>query len=154
MKRVIAQSVNCVKGWFLTNPILFFKKDAAYPDNPEDIVYRLNQLMVQNEYFKDPNLTIEKLCRATNTNRSYVSRAIHRMYGTHFCEWVNLYRIEAAKKFIKECMENRLDLEDLAMACGFNSARSFSRVFKAKEFCTPRQYFHKIQEHKDYTKYL
>ena len=24
------------------------------------------------------------------------------MYGTHFCDWVNLYRIEAAKKMLSE----------------------------------------------------
>ena len=152
MKKNINRLVLFVRGWLLTNPALFFKKDAAYPDNPEDIVCRLNHMMVQYEYFKKPGLTIDKLCRETNTNRSYLSRSIFRMYGTHFCEWVNLFRVAAAKNYIKECDEKRIDLESLAMKCGFNSARSFSRVFKAKEFCTPKQYHGKLRKNKRHTK--
>ena len=49
----------CARGWLLTNPILFIKKDVAYPDNPQDIVFRVNQLMVQYEYYLDSDLTIE-----------------------------------------------------------------------------------------------
>lgn len=131
----------CARGWLLTNPILFIKKDVAYPDNPQDIVFRVNQLMVQYEYYLDSDLTIEKLCRETNTNRSYLSRAIKRMYGTHFCDWVNLYRVEKAKEYLKEQKTGKIDLEGLAEKCGFNSVRSFSRVFKNKELCTPRQYY-------------
>ncbi|HNR27268.1 MAG TPA: AraC family transcriptional regulator [Bacteroidales bacterium] len=139
---LIKRVTRCTRGWLLTNPVLFVKKDAAYPENPEDIILKMNKMMVQEAFYKDPCLTIEKLCRATHTNRSYLSRAIHRMYGNNFCEWVNLYRIEAAKNIIDKEPGNKIDLEDLAMTCGFNSVRSFCRVFKARESCTPRQYFY------------
>ncbi|HHV04540.1 MAG: AraC family transcriptional regulator [Bacteroidales bacterium] len=153
-KRFFRRLSRYTKGWLLTDPLLFAKKDAAYPDNPEDIIMKMNKLMVKKEYFRNPDLTIEQLCRETNTNRSYLSRSIHRMYGTNFCEWVNLFRIEAAKRRISEMSDNRIDLEDLAMECGFNSIRSFSRVFRARESCTPRQFFYKERQGKDHTKYL
>ncbi|MFY9116578.1 MAG: AraC family transcriptional regulator [Bacteroidales bacterium] len=153
-ERILNPIRQCVRGWLLTNPILFIKKDAAYPDNPQDIVGRVNEFMVQYEYYRNPDLTIEKLCRETNTNRSYLSRSIKRMYGTHFCDWVNLYRIEAAKKMLSEQKSNKIDLEHLAEACGFNSVRSFSRVFKARELCTPRQYYYLEQSKDYYTKNL
>ena len=59
----------------------------------------------------------------------------------YFCEWVNLYRIEEAKILMRKEKGNTLDLEDLAVQCGFNSVRSFTRVFSAKENMTPRQFF-------------
>ena len=131
------------QGWLLTDPVFFTKKDAAYPEDPEDIILNMNRMMVQNEFYKNPGLTIGRLCRETHTNRSYLSRSIHRMYGTNFCEWVNIFRIDAAKRLIEKESNNKIDLEDLSIVCGFNSVRSFCRVFKASESCTPRQYFKK-----------
>ena len=131
------------QGWLLTDPVLFTRKDAAYPENPEDIILIMNKMMVKYEFYKNPSLTIGYLCRETNTNRSYLSRSIHRMYGTNFCEWVNIFRIDAAKRLIEKESDNKIDLEDLSIVCGFNSVRSFCRVFKASESCTPRQYFKK-----------
>ncbi|HOG24945.1 MAG TPA: AraC family transcriptional regulator [Bacteroidales bacterium] len=129
------------QGWLLTDPVLFTRKDAAYPENPEDIILIMNKMMVKYEFYKNPSLTIGYLCRETNTNRSYLSRSIHRMYGTNFCEWVNIFRIDEAKRLIDKETRNKIDLEDLSMACGFNSVRSFCRVFKSRVSCTPRQYF-------------
>ena len=131
------------QGWLMTDPVLFTKKDAAYPENPEDIILYMNKMMAQNEFYKNPSLTIGHLCRETHTNRSYLSRSIHRMYGTNFCEWVNIFRIDTAKRLIEKESGKKIDLEDLSMECGFNSVRSFCRVFKARESCTPRQYFKK-----------
>lgn len=153
-KRFLRRLTRYTRGWLLTDPLLFKKKDAAYPDNPEDIILKMNKLMVKHEYFKNPDLTIDQLCRETNTNRAYLSRSIHRMYGTNFCEWVNIFRIEASKRLMREISGNKVDLNDLAMECGFNSVRSLSRVFKARESCTPRQYFYEKRQEKDQTKNL
>jgi len=143
-----------LRGWKLTDPKVFVKKDAAYPESADDIVVSLNKKMVKEAYYKDSNLTIDSLCRKTNTNRSYLSRSIHRLYGTNFCDWVNVFRVNEAKKLIEKTTGDYLDLEDLAVQCGFNSIRSFSRVFKARESCTPKQYFRKKVKKKYQTKNL
>ena len=140
IRKISKKMTSFLKGWTLTDPRLFVKKDAAYPDSSDDKVVSLNKMMLKEAYYKDSNLTIDALCRKTNTNRSYLSRSIHRMYGTNFCDWVNVFRITEAKKLLDKSDGNYLDLEDLAIQCGFNSVRSFSRVFKAREHCTPKQY--------------
>jgi len=148
IRKIYKKMTPFLKGWMLTDPKLFIKKDAAYPESPDDIVLSLNKMMVKDAYYKDSGLTIDSLCRKTNTNRSYLSRSIHRLYGTNFCDWVNVFRVNEAKKLIEKIDENFLDLEDLAIQCGFNSVRSFSRVFKARESCTPKQYYRKRMKKK------
>lgn len=129
------------EGWMLMEPNLFRKINDPYPESPGEIVIKVSNLMDKKKYYKDPDITIEKLCTFININRSYLSRAIHKVYGINFCEWVNLYRIEEAKILMRKEKGNTLDLEDLAVQCGFNSVRSFTRVFSAKENMTPRQFF-------------
>ncbi|MDD2537995.1 MAG: AraC family transcriptional regulator [Bacteroidales bacterium] len=135
-----------IKGWLMTEPVLFVKKDGAYPEDPEDMMIRMNDLMVKERFFKNPDLTIGQLCMETNTNRAYLSRSIHRTFGSNFSKWVNLFRIEEAKRLMRQRPEKKMDLFDLAIECGFNSVRSFSRVFKAKESCTPKQYLRNVKK--------
>ena len=96
-----------IKGWLMTEPVLFVKKDGAYPEDPEDMMIRMNDLMVKERFFKNPDLTIGQLCMETNTNRAYLSRSIHRTFGSNFSKWVNLFRIEEAKRLMRQRPEKK-----------------------------------------------
>lgn len=121
------------------------KQRMTYPDTPDELMVRINHAMIRKKHYKDPDITIDKLCGIYKVNRSYLSRAIQAVYGIHFCAWVNIFRIEEAKRLIQEKKTGPLDMYDLAYQCGFNSIRSLTRVFSANVHCTPMQYYKRMR---------
>lgn len=130
-------------------PALYKKSNGAYPDTAGGMAVRANTMMIKHKLFQDPNLTIEKFCEQIEVNRCYLSRAINRVYGVNFSAWVNIFRVDEAKRIIREEKALTVNMEDLAYRCGYNSARSFIRAFSAKEDCTPRQYFRRERKKKE-----
>ncbi len=87
--------------------------------------------------FTDPELTIEKLALACNSNKTYVSREIKKHTDMNFSNFINRLRI---REVINRLPDSRMSLEAIAGECGFNSSSTFYRSFKAETGLTPRQY--------------
>lgn len=132
--------------WLLFEPLLYRKNSNVYPETMGEIVLKANKKMINEGYYRNPDLTIDKFSEIMNINRSYLSRAINRIYGINFSTWVNLFRIEEAKRLLQDGLFFYTDMNDLADRCGYNSARSFRRVFVEKEGCTPLQYYQNVKK--------
>ena len=59
------------------------------------------------------------------------------MIKENFNSYLNSYRVKQAKQFLEETSQN---IAEIGYKCGFNSAQSFSRVFKKYTGYTPGQY--------------
>ena len=68
---------------------------------------------------------------------SYVSRIIKERTGHGFNYWLNYYRIEAAKDYLKD---PSVSIEDVSSAAGYNSYRIFCKNFRRYEGCTASEY--------------
>ena len=69
-----------------------------------------------------------------------IFRSIHRMYGTNFCDWVNV-SITEAKTVRKQAV-----ISDLRTRL-FNAVLTpcvLFRAFLKREHCTPKQYHGKL----------
>ncbi len=115
----------------------------------DEIIERSDRLLESKKLFLDENFSIETLAREVGTNRTYLSRSIKHCRQENFAGYINRIRIEHAKRLINErtkgvCRKRQskhpLDLEDIALASGFGSRRSFVRCFRQKEGITPSQY--------------
>ncbi len=98
---------------------------------------KLDRLMLKKELFKNPDLRITDIALMLGTNRTYISRLVNEETHTNFCEWVNEFRINYAKKLMKNPEYNNLSLLQIGEMSGFSSASAFYRVFKEKEGSTP-----------------
>lgn len=112
----------------------------SYPQNPQELMRHIDKEMVKNAWFKDPNLDIAALAVLTKCNRSYLSACINQVKGMQFCTYVNGFRVTEAKRMLLAKKPRAIDYETVARQSGFNSERSFSRVFRSVEHCTPRQF--------------
>lgn len=92
---------------------------------------KMERLFEQEMIFKSPDLKIWDLCKILGTNRTYVSRMINSEYGRNFCNHVNHYRVEYAKKLIVE--NKQITNEEVAELSGFGSVNSLYRAFKSVE---------------------
>ena len=87
-------------------------------------------------WWRDPELSLEKLARLLGTNTAYLSRAFNEGLGLSFNEAINRLRVEAVRRELAD-PENPRELLDIAFAAGFSSKSSFNRVFKALTGDTP-----------------
>jgi AraC-like DNA-binding protein len=114
-----------------------------------DIIERSDRLLESKKLFLNENFSIDTLAREVGTNRTYLSRSIKHCRHENFAGYINRIKIEYAKRLINERTEgfcnstqskHPLDLEDIAIASGFGSRRSFVRCFRQLEGITPTQF--------------
>jgi AraC-like DNA-binding protein len=94
--------------------------------------------MVTAEWWRDPDLNLERLARLLGTNTTYVSRAFNEGLGMSFNEAVNRQRVAEIQQRLEASDDS--DLLTLAFKAGFRSKTSFNRVFKAQTGKTPSQF--------------
>ncbi|NCB18001.1 MAG: AraC family transcriptional regulator [Bacteroidia bacterium] len=111
------------------------------------IMERCDKVMAVKKLFLHQNLKISVLAREVGTNRSYLSVSIREVKCKSFSQYINHYRIEHAKYLMREKKEyppvipEGIDpMEEIALASGFSSSRTFIRQFRLKEGTTPARY--------------
>ncbi|MDD4822201.1 MAG: AraC family transcriptional regulator [Bacteroidales bacterium] len=102
-----------------------------------EIKDRLLDLLENKEYYRQKDLRLSDISMLLGTNRSYISRVVNQRLHTSFCDLVNKYRIEHAKKMMRQSGKSALPLEEIAEASGFSGESSFYRVFKKKNGMSP-----------------
>lgn len=94
------------------------------------------RIVIYDERYLDPHLSIDSLAAEMNTNRTYLSRLVNRRFKTSFRDYINTKRIERAK-ILMEGNPTAL-IEHVAKSSGFLSTSQFNRKFKEVEGCSPR----------------
>lgn len=100
---------------------------------------KLEQWMETEKPYLDPNFKLIDLMRALPMNRTYLSEFINTTYGCTFYQFVTRYRIEEAKRIMRENSE--LKMADVAARSGFSSPSAFSRTFTRETGQTPREWY-------------
>ncbi len=93
------------------------------------------QKIIDESWWRDPELTLASLARKLGTNTSDLSRAINDGLGMNFNELINRLRVDAVKRALTEKTGD--NLLDIAFAAGFSSKASFNRSFKLYTGETP-----------------
>ena len=106
---------------------------------------RLEALMTEKRLYTKPDLTIEELAVMIGEPCRNVSETINSMRDgqnttLNFKTWVNRYRVEEAKKLIRNGFLEWQTTEALAEAVGFNSRITLHRVFKKFTGYSPTDY--------------
>ncbi|WP_370978231.1 helix-turn-helix domain-containing protein [Agaribacterium sp. ZY112] len=105
--------------------------------NPE-YVSLLMQLMETKKRYTDPELSQESLAQSMGISKRTLSAVINGHYGCNFADFINNYRLEEAKRLLRE--EKNSAVLDVMYASGFNSKATFNALFKKLEGLTPTQY--------------
>lgn len=121
---------------------IIFKDQASFtliPYHPdEQMLRRLENLMMKEELFVDENLNREMLAGRLGISENELSKIINSKYRTNISRFINRYRIERAKELLAERGEK--NILRIAFASGFNSKSTFNRVFKELEGISPGEY--------------
>jgi AraC-like DNA-binding protein len=100
---------------------------------------KIDDYINKNKRFIDPNFTLERLAIEVQMNRNYLSKLINK-HNDSFSEYINIKKVEAAKKHILDEDSEKYTLEVLAYECGFKSKSNFFFLFKKYNQCTPAEW--------------
>jgi len=70
----------------------------------------------------------------------HISNCINIQLDKSFPDFINEYRIEAAKVKLKDARCSNLTIEAIATDCGFGTTKSFNTAFKKHTSVTPSKY--------------
>lgn len=99
---------------------------------------KLEQWMSGEKPYRNPDFKLLDLRAVLPMNRTYLSQFINDTYGCSFYQFVNQYRIEEAKRLLRECPE--LKIEEIAIQSGFSSRSSFTQTFTKETGLSPREW--------------
>ena len=97
----------------------------------DDLVFKIISYIEQHY---TENITLSSMANELSYEYHYISRVLRESLGIRFRTLVNQYRCERAKDMITE---TDMPLSVIAMTCGFQSIRSFNRIFSEITGATP-----------------
>ena len=128
------------------NPIQDLSGHSKYKTSPltnkesEKIIQQLKEAMEVQKLFLDKTLSLPQLAEKLVINPNYLSQILNQKLGNNFYDYVNNYRVQAAKELLLNEEGQRFTLEAIAQHVGFNSKSAFNRAFKKHTQVTPSQF--------------
>lgn len=86
----------------------------------------------------DPGLTVAAIAAELQLSPS----TLHRAWAGEACslaDWIWAHRLDAARRDLCDPAMAARSVSEIGFACGFNDAAHFSRAFRARFACTPRE---------------
>lgn len=117
-----------------------YERSSLSPENAALHKARLLETMEREKPYLDPEITLPKLAQGLNVPVSHLSQVINGQLGRNFFEFINGFRVEAAKRRLAQGTAEERKLAAIAFECGFNSLATFNRVFKELAGRTPSEF--------------
>ena len=105
--------------------------------------------MNEDKLYLQPELSLSELAMRLGVPARRASEAINRCFGQNFSDYVNSYRIEAAKNRLTDPAAVDESILEILHATGFSSKSVFNAAFKLKTGLSPTQY--RLQQSKEKT---
>lgn len=103
-------------------------------------IIKLKNYMIDKKPFLNPYVTIQEISKDLQIPTRELSVLINHTLGQHFFDFVNTYRIENAKKILKDHAKSKETILEILYEVGFNSKSSFNTAFKKHTGFTPTEY--------------
>jgi AraC-like DNA-binding protein len=127
-------------GSFFSFPSLKYQKSSLSEEDKEMILAKITKEMEGKNYYTNNLASLSGLAKQVNESSHHVSQVINEKLNKSFFELLAFYRVEYAKKLIREDKHSKLTVEELAELVGYNSKSSFNVAFKKYSSKTPSEY--------------
>ena len=114
------------------------EEEEAKTESGAEYREKLEQWMETEKPYLNPEFRLNDLRQVLPLNRTYLSQLIHTEYDCTFYQFVTNYRIEEAKRLMREKPD--LKMQDIAEQSGFSSPVVFSRIFTRETGETPSEW--------------
>jgi AraC-like DNA-binding protein len=131
--------------WAMKRARIFLAEPKSKPDQAdvyEQLGKRIEQLLISEEAYRDPNLTVSALAAKLKSPPYLVSKAINHFFKKSFSELLLHYRIKKSEQLLLSPESKTYTIEAIAYESGFNTLSAFYAAFKKMNKTTPAQYRH------------
>jgi AraC-like DNA-binding protein len=115
-----------------------YKSSSLSRDDQSEILKRLKERMETEKPFLQTSFSLPDLAAQLKISTHQLSQVINDGLGKSFFEMTAEYRIEEAKRLLKEKMN--IKVEEIAEQVGYNSKSSFNTAFKKIVGVTPSEW--------------
>lgn len=106
----------------------------------EEYMNRILDVMESEKPYLDADIKQADLAEMLSMSIHHLSEVLNYTFGQNFNNFINIYRLENAKKLLKDPEYNDQKIIAVAYDSGFHSKASFNRVFKDYVGQTPSLY--------------
>ncbi|UJH66759.1 helix-turn-helix domain-containing protein [Allomuricauda sp. SCSIO 65647] len=117
-----------------------YEKSGLTPSLSLELKENLLKLFENDKIYRENDISLGMVAQKLNTTRHNASQVINEHFNVSFHELVNTYRIDEAKKILKEENGPKLNIIDIAYEVGYNNKVTFNKAFKKNTHLTPTEY--------------
>ena len=118
-------------------PPMKYQRSALDSEQASRIADKINNTMSKEKLYLDSSLSLQKLANHLAISPNYISQTLNETLCTNFFDFINKWRIEAAKPKI---LANQDSVLNVALEVGFNARSSFYKAFKQETGTTPSEF--------------
>jgi AraC-like DNA-binding protein len=115
-----------------------YKGSTIAPEIQRALLEKLSRVMTEQKHFLKPDFSLPELAQQLGTTVHTLSQVINEGLNKSFFEMLATYRVEEAKRLLKE--KTNIKVEEIAEQVGYNSKSSFNTAFKKITGLTPSEY--------------
>ena len=118
------------------------KQQKSINENPKRIE-KFNEIetyILETSCYLEPTLTLKSLSEDLKLSTSLVSQIINQGSQNNFSDYINQFRVNKAKEFLKDATFSNYTIESIGLECGFNSKSTFYTAFKKFTTITPVEF--------------
>lgn len=101
------------------------------------IIAKFDTLMREQQVFKDPDLSLNRLARKLGIPARKISSAVNQTHNQNISKVINAYRIDHAKTLLKQSDET---ITEVFLSSGFHTKSNFNREFSRITGQTPSEF--------------
>jgi len=109
-------------------------------ESEENKFFMIKNYIKKNKRFLDPAFSLERLSSEMGISTSKLSHLINQESGYNFPDYINLLRVEKAKKYLIKSDFSAYTIVAIGLECGFNSKSTFYSAFKKFTNVTPSEF--------------
>jgi len=115
-----------------------YKNTSLSTDMQNALLEKLKHLMAERKPFLQTDFSLPELAQQLGSTVHIVSQVINERLGKNFFEMAAEYRVEEAKRLLRE--QPNIKVEEIAEQVGYNSKSSFNTAFKKYTGTTPSKF--------------
>jgi AraC-like DNA-binding protein len=120
-----------------TEEFIKYKNSGLTESASIEMANEVTALMEKEKLYRENDLRLDTLSDKLGYAKHHVSQVINEQFGMNFFEYINLLRIQEAKKLLIEKSAKELNVIEIAYSVGFNNKVTFNTAFKRITGCTP-----------------
>ncbi|GJM33580.1 MAG: hypothetical protein DHS20C18_25810 [Saprospiraceae bacterium] len=122
------------------SPTEKYKDSILSRQESQRLAKALESLMKRDKLYLHENISLNTLAEKLAIHPKHLSQVINENFQQNFFDFINSYRIEAAKDMLRDGQFRQHKIYEIMYAVGFNSRSSFNAAFKKSAGLTASQY--------------